>query len=42
LTQAHAHGYVQVFVQAKFVLLQSPNYAGPSAQCHPLSKGKAG
>jgi uncharacterized membrane protein len=42
LTQAHAHGYVQVFVQAKFVLLQSPNYAGPSSQCHPLSKGRAG
>jgi hypothetical protein len=41
LAEAHQHGYVQVFQQAKFVLLQSPTYTGPSNECHPLSSGKA-
>lgn len=42
LAEAHRHGYVEVFRQAKFVLLQSANYSGPSEQCHPLGGGKAG
>jgi len=27
-------GYVVIFRQAKFVLLQSPHYTGPSSECH--------
>jgi uncharacterized membrane protein len=42
LAQAQRQGYTVIFRQAKFVLLQSPHYTGPSSQCHPLSKGKAG
>jgi len=41
LAEARQHGYVQVFQQAKFVLLQSPTYTGPSSECHPLGNGKA-
>ncbi len=42
LAQAEKHGYTVIFRQAKFVLLQSRHYTGPSSECHPLSKGKAG
>lgn len=42
LAQARKHGYTQIFQQANYVLLQSPHYAGPSSQCHPLGAGNAG
>jgi uncharacterized membrane protein len=42
LAAAEKQGYVVIFRQARFVLLQSPHYTGPSSECHPLSKGKAG
>ena len=42
LAQVQKQGYTVIFRQAKFVLLQSPHYTGPSSQCHPLGKGKAG
>ena len=42
LDQAQQRGYTVIFRQANFVLLQSPHYAGPSSECHPLGKGKAG
>jgi uncharacterized membrane protein len=42
LAQVQKQGYTVIFRQAKFVLLRSPHYTGPSSECHPLSKGKAG
>jgi hypothetical protein len=42
LTQAEQRGYTVIFRQDKFVLLQSPHYTGPSSECKPLGKGKAG
>jgi uncharacterized membrane protein len=41
LEQAQKQGYTVIFRQAKFVLLRSPHYSGPSSECHPLGKGKA-
>jgi uncharacterized membrane protein len=42
LAEAERLGYMSVFSQSTFVVLRSPDYAGPSAQCHPLAKGKGG
>ncbi len=42
LAEAQRLGYTPVFSQSTFVVLRSPDYAGPSAQCHPLAKGKGG
>jgi hypothetical protein len=42
LTEAEQRGYTVIFRQDKFVLLQSPNYTGPSSECRPLGKGKLG
>jgi uncharacterized membrane protein len=41
LTEARLIGYTVVFRRSTFVVLRSPDYAGPSAQCHPFGKGKA-
>lgn len=41
LARARRQGYAPVFRDGTFIVLQSPNYAGPSAQCHPLGAGKA-
>ena len=32
--------YRIVFTDGTFVILQSPNYHGPSSQCAPLGSGK--
>ncbi|CAN5514399.1 DUF2079 domain-containing protein [soil metagenome] len=37
---AIAHGYRVVFTDGALRLLQSPDYAGPSARCGPLGTGK--
>lgn len=42
LIEAQAAGYTPVFTQASVVLLRSPHYAGPSAQCGPLGSGHPG
>lgn len=34
-------GYREVFVEGTFVVLQSPDYRGPSAACTPLGSGKS-
>jgi uncharacterized membrane protein len=40
LAEAQRLGYTSVFSQSTFVVLRSPGYAGPSAQCDPFGKGK--
>ncbi|HJQ43535.1 MAG TPA: DUF2079 domain-containing protein [Jatrophihabitantaceae bacterium] len=35
-------GYKQVFISGTFVVLQSPNYRGPSHACTPTGPGKSG
>jgi len=40
--QALTDGYHVAFRSRTFVVLRSPNYAGPSADCEPLGPGKAG
>jgi len=42
LAEAERLGYTSVFSQSTFVVLRSPDYAGPSAQCHPLATGNGG
>ena len=39
--QARRLGYTVVFRRSTFVVLRSPNYTGPTRQCHPLGTGKA-
>lgn len=39
-SQALVNGYHEVLRAGSFVVLQSPNYTGPSAACHPLGPGK--
>lgn len=38
--QAVLAGFRQVFARGDFVVLQSPDYAGPSARCAPLGPGR--
>ena len=40
--QAGADGYQVVYRSGTFVVLQSPNYKGPSSDCKPLGPGKQG
>ena len=40
LAQAKAAGYQVIFMRNSLVLLQSPTYSGPSAQCHPTAAGR--
>jgi uncharacterized membrane protein len=40
--QALVDGYTIVFRESTFVVMQSPDYAGPSPACTPLGKGKSG
>jgi hypothetical protein len=40
--QALVDGYTIVFRESTFVVMQSPDYAGPSQACTPLGKGKSG
>jgi hypothetical protein len=39
--QALVDGYTIVFRESTFVVMQSPDYAGPSKACTPLGTGKA-
>ena len=39
--EARRLGYTVVFRRSTFVVLRSPNYTGPTKQCHPLGTGKA-
>lgn len=42
LADAQAAGYERLFAKDSLVLLQSPRYTGPSAQCGPLGSGHPG